>query len=44
MGKIVMIATLTAVLIRMADSYLYYGKYTNAAMFMAREVLRSFGW
>jgi hypothetical protein len=43
MGKIVMIAALTAALIRMVDSHLYYGKYTDAAMFMAREILRSFG-
>jgi hypothetical protein len=44
MGKIVMIAALAAAMIRMADSYLYYGRYTDAAIYMAREILRSFGF
>lgn len=43
MGKIVMIAALTAALVRMADNYLYYGRYTDAAMFIGREILRSWG-
>ncbi|MBV9241055.1 MAG: hypothetical protein JO314_03515 [Acidobacteria bacterium] len=37
MGKIVMITALSAVLLRMADNHLYYGKYGDAAMFMARD-------
>jgi hypothetical protein len=43
MGKIAMIAALSAVLIRMADNYFYYGRYTDAAMFLAHDMLRSFG-
>jgi hypothetical protein len=43
MGKIVMIAALAAALIRMGDAYLYSGKYTDAVVLMAREMLRSFG-
>ena len=43
MGIIVMIAALSAALICMADNYLYYGRHTDAAMLMAREMLRSFG-
>ena len=43
MGKIVMVVALSAALLRMADNYFYYGKYTDAVMRMAREILRSFG-
>lgn len=43
MGKLVMIAALTAALLRMADNYLYYGRYTDTAVSMAREIMRSFG-
>jgi len=44
MGKVVMIAALSAALIRTLDNYLYYGRYTDALMFMARDILRWFGW
>ena len=43
MGKIVMIAALTAVLVRVTDNYFYYGRYTDAVMSMAHDVLRSLG-
>ena len=43
MGKIMMITALSAALIRIADEHLYYGKYTDAFLCMAREVLRSYG-
>lgn len=43
MGKIGMVAALSAVLIRTADNYFYYGKYTDVVMFMVRDILRSFG-
>ena len=44
MGKIVMVTALSAALLRMADDQLFYGKYSDAAMFMARDILRWFGW
>jgi hypothetical protein len=43
MGRIIIIAALTVALIRMGDAYLYSGKYTDAAILMVREILRSFG-
>jgi hypothetical protein len=44
MAKIAMIAAFSAVLLRFADNYFYCGKYTDAFMFMARDMLRWFGW
>ena len=43
MGKIVMGVVASAVLIRLADNYLYYGKYTDAFIFMVHDILRWFG-
>ena len=43
MGKTIAIVALAAALIRMADTYLYYGKYTEPVVLMVREILRSFG-
>jgi hypothetical protein len=43
MGKIVVSAALAALLIGMADNYLFAGKYTDAALFVTGQILRSFG-
>jgi hypothetical protein len=43
MGKIMMAAALSAVLIRMVDNQLYYGRYTDAAIAMVRDILHSLG-
>ena len=43
MGKIAMIAALSAVLVRMVDYYFYDGRYTDAAIAMTQDMLRSFG-
>jgi len=42
-AKIMMSAVLCAVLIRMVDDHFYFGRYTDAAIMMAREILRSLG-
>jgi hypothetical protein len=43
MGKTVMIVAVSATLIRVADNYFYFGKYTDALVFMMRDMLRWFG-
>ena len=43
MGKIALSAALAALLLRMADNYLFFGKYTDAALFVTGQILRSFG-
>lgn len=43
MGKTVMAVALFVALVRAGDTYLFYGKYTDAAIFVTRQVLRSFG-
>jgi hypothetical protein len=43
MGKIVLSTALTVALLRGFDNYLFFGKYGNAAMLMARDMLRWFG-
>ena len=43
MGKIFMIAVLSASFVRMVDSYFYYGRNTDAVLSMTQHILRSFG-
>ena len=43
MGKIAVDTALAALLIRTADNTLFFGKYTEAALFVTGQILRSFG-
>jgi hypothetical protein len=43
MGKMLIAIALGLALVRAGDMYLFYGKYTDAAIFVTQQVLRSFG-
>ena len=43
MIKMLTTGGLSLVLLRAADLYFFHGRYTDAAMFMLREMRRSFG-
>ena len=43
MGKMVVAVALCAALLRTLDMYLFYGKYSDTAIFVTRQVLQSFG-
>jgi hypothetical protein len=43
MAKLVLSAALTAALLRTCDDYVFYGRYTDAATLMVRDMLRWFG-
>jgi hypothetical protein len=43
MGKLALAVVLAAALIRAGDNYLFYGKYTDTALFVGWQILRSFG-
>ena len=43
MGKMVVAFVLFVTLLRTVDMYLFYGKYTDAAVFVTMQVLQSFG-
>ncbi len=43
MGKLVLSIGLAGALIRAMDNYLFFGKYTDAAMVVTAQILRSFG-
>jgi hypothetical protein len=43
MGKVVAAVFFFVALARAIDTYFFYGKYTDAAIFVAMQVLQSFG-
>jgi hypothetical protein len=43
MGKVAIAVVLALALIRAGDNYLFYGKYTDTALFVVRQILQSFG-
>jgi hypothetical protein len=43
MGKTLVIVALSLALLRAVDMHLFYGRYTDTAIFVTQQVLRSFG-
>jgi hypothetical protein len=43
MAKMILSAGLTAALLRLSDDYFFFGRYTDAAILMGRDMLRWFG-
>jgi hypothetical protein len=44
MGKMLIAVALALALVRVVDVELFYGKYTDTAIFVTQQVLRSFGF
>ena len=43
MGKMAVAVLLALALIRAGDNYLFYGKHTDIALLVVRQILQSFG-
>ena len=44
MGKTLIIVALGLALVRAVDTHLFYGRYTDTAVFVTQQVLRSLGF